>query len=77
MFDEAVPPEIHNMIDKLLDCDDLTFNIMVGDYLKRLGMPQTPGLLVGKARVQYIAGQASKLDYFHFDSMLLMSHWRI
>ena len=75
MFDEAVPSEIHKMIDKLIDCDDLTFNIMVGDYLERLGMPQTPSLLIGKVNVQNIAGQASKLEYLH--SMLLMSNVHI
>ena len=72
MFDEAVPSEIHKMIDKLIDCDDLTFNIMVGDYLERLGMPQTPALLIGKVNVQKIASQASKLEYLH--SMLLKSN---
>ena len=75
MFAEAVPPEIHKMVDTLLDCDDLTFNIMVGDYLKRLGMPQPTGLLIGKVRIQYIASQASKLRVLY--SMLLISHWLI
>ena len=72
MFDEAVPSEIHKMIDTLTDGEDLTFNVMVGDYLNQLGMPQTPGLLVGKVQVQHIADKASKLEYLH--SMVLMSN---
>ena len=66
MFGETVPPEIINMIDTLVDGEDLTFNVMVGDYLSRLGMPQTPGLLIGKVNVQFIADQASKLEHFYY-----------
>ena len=60
MFNETVPLEIHEMIDRLMNCEDLTMNVMVGDYLTRIGMPQPPGVYVApQIPIQFRASQAS------------------
>ena len=62
MFNETVPREIHEMIDHKMNCEDLAMNVMVGDYLARIGMPQPSGVSVAhKTPIQKIASQASKL----------------
>ena len=62
MFNKTVPQEIHEMIDHTMNCDDLAMNVMVGDYLARIGRPQPSGVFVAhKTPIQYIASQASKL----------------
>ena len=62
MFNVTVPREIHEMIDHKMNCEDLAMNVMVGDYLARIGMPQPSGVSVAnKIPIQKIATQASKL----------------
>ena len=62
IFNKTVPREIHEMIDHTMNCDDLAMNVMVGDYLARIGRPQPSGVFVAhKTPIQYIASQASKL----------------
>ena len=61
MFNETVPLEIHEMIDRKMNCEDLAMNVMVGDYLARIGRPQPSAVFVKhKTPIQNIASQASK-----------------
>ena len=43
---EEVPDSMRQMVDKLINCEDILFNVMVAYYLKKLGIPQCPGLHV-------------------------------
>ena len=70
MFSETVPWEIHEMIDRKMNCEDLAINVMVGDYLARIGMPQPSAVFVAhKTPIQYIANQASKLTSIYAKSL--------
>ena len=78
MFNETVPWEIHEMIDCKMNCEDLAINVMVGDYLARIGMPQPSGVFVAhKTAIQYIANQASKLKDRQFSVSELYMHVQV
>ena len=61
MFNETLSPQIHDMIDETMNCDDLAMNVMIGDYLERIGVPQPTGLrIVPLYPIQKMEKQASK-----------------
>ena len=60
MFNESLPSDIHQMIDRFQNCEDISMNVMVGDYLARLGCPQPSGLFIHTKSIQYIGYLASK-----------------
>ena len=61
MFNESVPHEIHEMIDRVQNCEDLCMNVMVGDYLAKVGLPQPSGLYIKPQSIQYLGYLAGKL----------------
>ena len=71
MFNESVLSEIHRMIDKFQNCEDISMNVMVGDYLARLGLPQPSGLFIHTKSIRYIGYLACKRVL----NVLLLQAW--
>ena len=62
---EEVPDSLRQMVDKLINCEDILFNVMVASYLKKIGIPQCPGLYVLPRDLKDVQKASSKL-YSHF-----------
>ena len=56
-----VPDSLRQMVDELINCEDILFNVMVAYYLQKLGMPQCPGLHVLPRELKDIQKASSKL----------------
>ena len=59
MFTESLPPALYAFIDKNMNGEDIAMNAMVADYLKRIGRPQCPCLLVeGSTKEIHMKGRS-------------------
>ena len=59
---EEVPDSTRQLVDKLINCEDILFNVMVAFYLKKMGKPQCPGLYTRPTDLKDIQQTSSKLN---------------
>ncbi len=65
MFDpEMVPPEILDYVDKIMNCDDILFNMMVTKFLRNANLGWSAGLAVERRQAMQ---ELSKLTPSNLD----------
>ena len=61
---KEVPDSTRQLVDKLINCEDILFNVMVAFYLKKMGKPQCPALYTRPRDLKDIQKTSSKLHSF-------------
>ena len=66
----TVPPGVYEMIDKFQNCEDISFNVMVADHLKKSGTPKCPGVFIEPTDLRWLEKSAGVyLKYLYHVAM--------